>query len=206
MYYENMGELSTEQKNALSKIINSSQDLEKLIDSLLYVASSRKGGIKCSLVSLDLRKLLSEITNNVSHDAESKGIRLSLYIDSSLPMIKGDEEYLAKVFWNLLNNAIKFTTSGGNIILSASLIGDKVHISVEDTGIGIPHEQLESVFDDFYQVDGSPTRKYSGTGIGLFISKKIVISHGGDIWLESTKDVGTTVHVILPVYEQKTGI
>jgi PAS domain S-box-containing protein len=206
MYYENMGKLSTEQKNALSKIINSSQDLEKLIDSLLYVASSRKGGIKCSLVSLDLRKLLSEITNNVSHDAESKGIRLSLYIDSSLPMIKGDEEYLAKVFWNLLNNAIKFTTSGGNIILSASLIGDKVHISVEDTGIGIPHEQLESVFDDFYQVDGSPTRKYSGTGIGLFISKKIVISHGGDIWLESTKDVGTTVHVILPVYEQKTGI
>ena len=201
MYNGNMGDLSAEQKNALSKIINSSQDLEKLIDSLLYVASSRKGGIRCSLMRLDLHKLLSEIVNGISHDAESKGIKLSVTLDPSIPMIKGDKEYLAKVFWNLLNNAIKFTASEGSIILSASLIGDKIHISLEDTGIGIPNEQLDSVFDDFYQVDGSPTRKYGGTGIGLFISKKIIISHGGDIWLESTEDVGTTVHVILPVSE-----
>ncbi|MDK2831199.1 MAG: hypothetical protein PWQ75_951 [Methanolobus sp.] len=199
MHNGNMGELNTEQKNALSTIIQSSQDLEKLIDSLLYVASSRKEGLKCKLVYLDLSKLLSEIVSNFSHDAESKGINLSLNADPSLPAIKGDEEYLVKVFWNLLNNAIKFTGSGGNIILSASLLSDRIHVSVEDTGIGIPHEKLESVFDDFYQVDGSPTRKYGGAGIGLFISKKIITSHGGDIWLESTENVGTTVHVILPV-------
>jgi signal transduction histidine kinase len=78
-------------------------------------------------------------------------------------------------------------------------------VSISDNGIGIPEEKIESIFNDFYQVDGSLTRTYGGAGIGLFISKKIITTHGADIWLESKTETGTIVHVILPVnYSKKS--
>lgn len=199
LHSESVGTINPGQKKALDRIINASYKLEKLIDSLLYMASSKKETFSCSFSMVDLNLLLEDIYSNLLQDADSKGIRMSMDIVSSIPEIEGNEDHLGKVFWNLLNNAIKFTSRGGSVSLKASLIGDQVHISVEDNGIGIPEEKLASVFDDFYQVDGSPTRKYGGAGIGLFISKKIISTHGGDIWVESSEDKGTMVHVILPV-------
>ena len=118
-----------------------------------------------------------------------------------LPEIDGDRVRLEQVLTNLVENAIKFTPSGGHIHLSSTQIGDRVRLTVADTGIGIPAEEQEKIFDRFYQVDGSERRAYRGTGLGLSICKHIVERHQGRIWTESdgVPGHGSRFHVELPI-------
>ena len=112
--------------------------------------------------------------------------------------IMADDDRLIQVFDNLLGNAIKFTASGGAITVSAQDDGDYWRVSVQDTGIGIPTDKLDKIFERFYQVDGSTTRRFGGTGLGLAIAKEIVLNHDGKIWAESSVGQGSTFHVALP--------
>ncbi|HJH28357.1 MAG TPA: ATP-binding protein [Methanosarcinaceae archaeon] len=119
-------------------------------------------------------------------------------IAPDLLSINGDMDKLDQVFTNLIENATKFTHNGGKITVKAYNEDENVHITVSDTGIGISNEVISNIFDKFYQVDASTTRRYGGTGIGLYISKLIVEVHNGEIWAESEEGVGTTSHVVLP--------
>jgi len=114
-------------------------------------------------------------------------------------MVEGDKGKIGQVFNNLLSNAVKFNREGGEVAVLAELRHGTVSISVTDTGIGIPAEALDKVFDRFYQVDSSSTRKYEGTGIGLAISQDIVRLHGGRITVTSRLGEGATFHFTLPV-------
>ncbi|OPY19774.1 MAG: adaptive-response sensory kinase [Methanomethylovorans sp. PtaU1.Bin073] len=102
---------------------------------------------------------------------------------------------------NILDNAIKFTPLGGKISIFAAKEEEKIHISIQDNGIGIPPDLLPNLFQKFYQIDPSIRRKYGGTGLGLFICKKIVDAHKGKIWIESEQRKGTTVHILLPILQ-----
>jgi signal transduction histidine kinase len=110
-------------------------------------------------------------------------------------VVDGDNERLMQVFSNIVENAIKFTITG-EIIIKGEIDKGKVHITISDTGIGIPEERLKRIFDRFYQVDSSNKRKFQGAGLGLWISKKIIEAHGGRIWAES-KNRGSTFHILL---------
>jgi signal transduction histidine kinase len=122
----------------------------------------------------------------------------------SLPEIWGDEDRLVQVIMNLLINAIKFTPRKGKITIRGMDHIDHVKISISDTGIGIPAEKLTTVFNRFYQVDGSSNRKYGGVGLGLSICKSIIDKHYGSIWAQSNEH-GSTFHIILPKLRHNSG-
>jgi signal transduction histidine kinase len=148
---------------------------------------------------------LEEVINNCIHDqlpqAKNNGVILRTEIEDISP-VRADKDKLTDVLTNLIDNALKFTPKGGHIIVAARKVPSGVHIEVKDTGIGIPVDQIPHLFQRFYQVDSSTSRRYGGTGLGLHISKTIVEAHKGKIWIESEEGKGTTVHVELPIWQE----
>jgi signal transduction histidine kinase len=136
--------------------------------------------------------------NIVSEKLKHKGLTLEKDIAPQLPEIIGDIDYLPRVFVHILDNAIKFTNTGGKITVSVIEDDGFVHLIINDTGIGIAEANLEKVFQMFFQLDGSSTRNYGGNGLGLFMCKIIIEEHKGKIWIDSMPGQGTTVHILLP--------
>lgn len=197
---------SHDDKMELGMIERNAQRLLKLVNQLLDLSRLEAGtmGLKCS--PGDLVAFARLIVQSFHSMAEAKGIRYTF--DSSLDQLEifFDPEKLEKIMNNLLSNAFKFTPSGGEIaviIASGSKEDAKypdgfVEIIVRDTGIGIPAEHLEKIFDRFYQVDSSQTREYEGTGIGLALTKELVDLHHGTINVKCTTDEGTVFSIRLP--------
>jgi two-component system sensor histidine kinase VicK len=125
-------------------------------------------------------------------------IALESHIAPDLPPARADRDRINQVLDNLIGNAIKFSPQGGTITLRLEDAGEMLQVSVSDTGIGIPEEQVERIFERFYQVDGSATRKFGGAGLGLAIVKRIVEAHGGRIWVKSQLGLGSTFSFTLP--------
>lgn len=124
-----------------------------------------------------------------------KHLSIQLNIPDNL-FVHADREGLHDIFINLLSNAFKFTSDGGHIAIIASRKDDHVLHEVRDNGIGIPEDQIEKIFDEFYQVDGG---KHGGTGLGLAIVRRLVEEHGGKIWVESHLGKGSTFYFTLPI-------
>ena len=135
----------------------------------------------------------------MSPAAAAKGLSLTFEVDRTVPAaIVGDEGRLRQIALNLLANAVKFTHAGGVSLRAAveSGVGDEVtlHVEVRDTGIGIPDDKREQIFQPFAQADGSMTRQYGGTGLGLSVCARLVAAMGGRIWFESTPGAGSRFH------------
>jgi PAS domain S-box-containing protein len=194
-----LGELNEKQRDAMEKVMLSSERLKRLIDSLLYVSITEGGNVDYTFVPLRLTEVIESAICDRSPELISKGHIVEKDLPRDIPLIEGDLEYLMDVFVNLLDNAIKFTPSGGTIRISAVLEDNNIHVRIADNGIGIKEADLPKIFNRFYQVDGSSTRKYGGNGLGLYICKKIVEAHKGSIWLESIEKKGTIIHVSLPI-------
>ena len=126
------------------------------------------------------------------------GISLQLDAPDELPPILVDRDRINQVFDNLLGNAIKFSPRGGTITIRVEAVDDIVRLTIADTGVGIPADKLERVFDRFYQVDGSATRRFGGAGLGLAIVRRIIEAHGGQIWVESDLGQGSSFKFTLP--------
>jgi two-component system phosphate regulon sensor histidine kinase PhoR len=138
--------------------------------------------------------------------AQKKRHQISVEIPEGLPAVMGDGEKLAQVMINLLDNAIKYTPDGGRISIEAGLSSDKIQISVNDTGIGIPKKDLTRVFERFYRVDRARSRELGGTGLGLSIVKHIVEAHGGKVSVESEPGKGSRFTLSLPLGSSASGI
>lgn len=193
---ETMGKINKEQKKSLENILRNSNRLIKLIKELLDAGHLEKNILRLQFRSVSLNDILSKSIQDMHPQAKDKQISIIEDIEQ-LPDIWGDEERLCQTMANLLSNAIKFTPPKGKITVTAGEIRDKVKISIEDTGIGIPPDKLVSIFDRFYQVDGSSRRKYGGVGLGLTLCKSIIEKHHGSIWAESDGN-GSTFHIELP--------
>ncbi|MDD5473754.1 MAG: ATP-binding protein [Candidatus Methanoperedens sp.] len=193
---ETMGNINDEQQKSLEIILRNSDRLIRLIKELLDAAHLKKNrmGLQFGLVSLN--SILSKSIQDIHPQAKDKHITIIQDIQP-LPRVWGDEERLMEVMTNLLSNAIKFTPQKGKITVAAGEDTNHVNISVADTGIGIPAEKLSCIFDRFYQVDGSTSRKYGGVGLGLSICKGILEKHKGSIRAESNGN-GSTFHITLP--------
>jgi signal transduction histidine kinase len=133
--------------------------------------------------------------------AEEKDLRISVNLGHSLPDIAADRRRLAEVLQNLLDNAIQYTPSGGQIMISASGDGSDVTFTVSDTGIGIPRADQPRIFERFYRVDVARSREVGGTGLGLSIAKHLVEAHGGRIWVESDLGHGSQFHFTVPIFD-----
>jgi signal transduction histidine kinase/DNA-binding response OmpR family regulator len=174
--------------------------LLKLINDLLDFSKIEADGMVVDKRQCNFTDLLSDCVSNAETGASSQGIQISFEDKTDGLMMLLDPELMEKAVYNLLGNAIKFNKPGGSIQVSLSQREEECYISITDSGIGIPGDKLESIFDRFGQADTSITRKYEGTGIGLALVKEIVQLHDGHIQVESNLDQGTKFVIVLPIY------
>ncbi|WP_156484169.1 PAS domain-containing hybrid sensor histidine kinase/response regulator, partial [Janthinobacterium agaricidamnosum] len=191
--------LLPEQRRHLDTVRQAGRALLRLLNEILDTAKLDKGAVELELDDYNLVALLDELSSTFGGNARNKGLAMELRYDPLLPVnVYGDELRLRQVISNLLDNAIKFTTSG-SVTLSAQVEGEQLHIVVQDTGIGIPPDRLEAIFDPFVQADNSTTRRFGGTGLGTTISRQLVTLMQGKIWADSQAGFGTAFHVLLPL-------
>jgi len=187
------------QREVLETVARQTERLTGLINNLLDVSRMESGWLKLEKGPVQIRDVIREVVAEVRLMAEGKQIALVDDIAPELPIVFADQERLAQVIRNLAHNAIKFTLSGGRIVISAAESEGNLVISVEDDGVGISGEAMPHLFERFYQADSSDTRSAGGTGLGLYICRQIVIAHGGSIWAESEVGKGSTFHFSVPI-------
>jgi heavy metal sensor kinase len=181
----------------LGSILEECERLTRLTEQLLALAREDAGVARQADQRVDLSALLESVAETMRPLAESKGVEFKAQTNGHAE-VRGDPGRLRQVFYNLLDNAIKYTPPGGTVaVKSGQEEGDAV-VTVRDTGPGIPPEHLPRVFDRFYRVDRARSREEGGTGLGLSIARSIVAAHGGRIELSSTPGQGTTCTVTLP--------
>jgi signal transduction histidine kinase len=193
---EDMGPINERQRESLSIVAEKTNSVTRLVSDIIFLEQIERESLQLSTVQLtDLARLAlqgCEVT------AAAAGIQLRAEVEPDLPTVVADRDRVNQVFDNLLANAIKFSPVGGTITIRLQQQDDAILASVTDTGIGIPPDQLHRVFERFYQVDGSATRRFGGAGVGLAIVKRIVEAHGGRIWVESELGKGSSFRFTIP--------
>jgi signal transduction histidine kinase len=168
-----------------------------MIEDLLELTTLKRGEARLDLTQFDPRDALHEAVFDTP--GLPKGVALRIEApDDAMPTMSSDRKRVVKVLGSLLSNAYKFTHEG-EVTASVELRGDMVRFGVRDTGIGIAPEKQELVFDEFRQVDGSSTRRFGGSGLGLALARQLARSLGGEIHLQSTVNEGSTFTVELPL-------
>jgi GAF domain-containing protein len=191
-----MGPLEEEQRSALDVVTEKTRGLVRLVEDIM--ALQQPSGVGFQPEPVSLVELGRAALKGAFAGANAAGLTLVDEIPDDLVLVRGDPGRLGQVLDNLLSNAIKFTPQGGQITLRMRSEPEAVLIEVEDTGMGIREDQVDRVFDRFYQVDGSPTRRYGGTGLGLAIVKQFVEQHGGTVGVHSQLGQGSTFYFTLP--------
>ena len=190
--------LDTE-KQFLGVISSESERMARIVTDLLTLSKLDYGRMELRMTRFSLADMLHNVANAMKLTAEDSGHALAVDTPDDLPKIVGDRERIEQVVVNILSNAVKYTPSGGHIRLSArELSGNRVRITVEDDGVGIPAADVPRLFERFYRVDKARSRAAGGTGLGLAIAKEIVEQHEGKIALASEYGKGTTVTITLP--------
>jgi len=192
-----VGEVSEKQRQYLENIGREVGRLESYIHSFLEISRLEAGQIELQLQPLALDGLLVELVEGFRLPAAEKDISLALELPESLPRIQGDSLLLVRVFANLLDNGIKYSSAGASIEVRAALVEGGIEVSVRDQGVGIAPDKLDYIFDSFYQIP-QEARKEQGTGLGLSAVQAIVEAHGGSIRVSSTPCVGSCFVVFLP--------
>jgi signal transduction histidine kinase len=176
----------------LENIIRNVDRQARLINDILDLTKIEAGRMGFQFEQVDFKYIVTVAIENIRPIAQKNHITIIEDIPDKLSIISADKEKLIIVLNNLLSNALKFTPDGGTIHLSAREYQDYIEIKVKDTGIGIEKEQLDKLFDKFYQVDSPSRRKIGGSGLGLSISSEIIKAHGSKIHVESEPGQGST--------------
>ncbi len=184
------GNLSKKAVLNLKLISSSAKRLASLINDILDYSKLRNSDIPLVVKNIDLRQIVEVVLTVVKATAPSKKLELINEVSNQFPAVSGDENRLQQILFNLMGNAVKFTEEG-QVKVSAQDKGSHVIIHVKDTGCGIPEDKLEAIFQSFEQVDGTTTRNYGGTGLGLPITRKLVELHGGRISVQSFEQKGS---------------
>jgi len=191
--------LTSEQRNLLGTVNDSADTLLSIINDILDVSKVEAGRMELETISFNIRQRLQDAIGAVALRANEKGLELATYVEANVPdYVIGDPGRLRQIVINLLGNSIKFTDSGEVVLrMKADSKSDNevvLHVTVADTGIGIPKEKQSLIFEAFTQADNSTTRNYGGTGLGLTICAQLVSLMGGRIWVESEPRRGSTFH------------
>lgn len=190
---ESLGPLAEEQKHALQVSQQSTARLEGLIEDLIMVSLASRGELSIRLAEVDICQTAGLVTRSFTGRAQERGIALRTEMDDKIPLVQGDPQKINWALSQLIDNAVKFTSTGGSVTVSVKREGaNLVMVSVADTGIGIAPHRLNEIFEPFHQLDGSSTRRYGGTGLGLSLVRQIVEAHGSMLDVQSVEGRGTT--------------
>lgn len=192
------GEVNSTQKEYLAIIGNNVERLDGIVGTLLDISKLEAGKIKLACEIANINRLISQVVYMLVRQAEKKKIKLTYKSPRELPSARVDVDKITQVLINLIENAFKYTSEGGSINVKAKRVKDFIEVSVSDTGIGIQLEDKERVFDKFYQIGLKPGPGAKGVGLGLAITKQIVLMHGGKIWVDSIPGKGSTFTFTVP--------
>ncbi len=196
---ESLGSITSDQSFALDVMHRAYERLEQLVNDLLRFSKASQGEFTLHIAPLSVLALLQHAIRQSAEFARRKQITLHTDLPEQLPLVEGDQEKITWVLLQLLENAIKFTNPGGRIDV-ATFAGERgITIRVQDTGVGIPPERLEEIFEPFHQLDSSSTRRFGGTGLGLALVARILEAHGVLPKVRSQVGVGTTFEFTLPI-------
>ena len=196
------GEINENQKKFLSIAERNINRLASIVNNLLDLSRIESGKIRMKPEEMDLRGAIEFTLLSLKAQADGKSTQLTMDVKEELPSVYADGEKVAQILTNLIGNAIKFTPQGGTVSLSAKPFGEDrqmVAVSVRDSGVGIPEDQLDRIFDKFYQVEDCLGHSVEGMGLGLAITKGLVEAHHGKIWVESEVGKGSVFTFTLPV-------
>lgn len=197
-------DLTKKQRKYIEQIDNSSKILLAIINDILDLSKIEAGKLTIENINFNLHKTVNSSINMVSFAARNKGLKLFIRYDRSIPdELYGDSLRISQVLTNLLSNAVKFTTVGDVTLYISNIEGNRFRFEVRDTGLGIKESEQKKLFHAFSQADGSTTRNYGGTGLGLTISKQIVELMGGRIWFESLYGIGSSFIFEIELLEAK---
>ena len=197
------GEINQEQQQCIEDILGSGQHLLQLINDVLDISKIESGRVELYLEKFSFKELIEDIRGTVELLTGKKSQHFEVAVADKVDKLYADKRKIKQVLLNLLGNAVKFTPEKGKIILEVGQDRDNYVVSVVDNGLGIPQEQHEIIFDEFRQLDGSHTRKYEGSGLGLALAKRFVELHQGKIWVESELDKGSRFSFALPISTSK---
>lgn len=194
------GELTTEQEEHIQFMVRRAEDLSHLVDDMLDLSKIEADRLEVKPEPLNLEQSLAEVVSQLKPMAASKELYLNLEIEEDMPQVLADSYRVRQVVINMVSNALKFTEKGGVSIRCMRLKNyNLMRVSVHDTGIGISPAALDYIFEAFRQADGSTTRRFGGTGLGLTIAKKLIELQGGEVAVESTIGEGSTFSFTLPI-------
>jgi two-component system sensor histidine kinase BarA len=190
---ESLGPLTSEQKHAMDVSQRASGRLDSMIEDLIMFSLASRGEMSMKQEAVDVARFVNLAVKSASRKAEERSVHLNAVIDDGLPLVQADPQKIGWVLSQLLDNGIKFTPSNGRVVVSAGLEGPNlVMIAVTDTGIGIPSNRQQEIFEPFHQLDGSSTRQHGGTGLGLSLVRQIIEAHGSLLDVQSIEGRGTT--------------
>jgi len=198
LYDGTLGPVNDLQKDKLKKIRENVDKLADMVGKMSEISSLETQPYQVNKKLVSLEELVSELADTMSFLFKNKRIDVKVDIPSSLPLVEVDRKKLEQVLVNLLNNALKYTPEGGQIIISASDMDADILVSIHDTGIGIPKKDLDKIFSGFYHSGYKLSYEYKGPGLGLAISRKIIEGHGGRIWADSETGKGSTFFFTIP--------
>lgn len=193
MITESLGNITDEQKHALQISQQSAGRLESLIEDLIMVSLASRGELSITQDDVDIKRIANLAVKSSQAKAAQRGIKLQVVVDEDIPLVQADSQKTAWVLHQLIDNGLKFTSSEGSVVVSVKREGENlVIVSVTDTGIGIPANRIDDIFESFHQLDGSSTRRYGGTGLGLSLVRQIVEAHGSMLEVQSMEGHGST--------------
>ena len=196
------GPLEEKQQDFVKRGMNKIDSLLELINDLLDVAKIEAGKYVQHQVPTDIGQIIEETVALMEPRAKEQGITLT-HSYHNLKLVQADPKNIEEIFNNLVSNAINYSPEGGRVTITARSLPEYMEVKVEDTGVGIPPEELPKIFDKFYRVKHPKTRQVIGTGLGLAIVRGVIEAHHGTIDVESIPDKGTTFRILLPVIEPK---
>jgi len=194
------GSINDKQKEYLGDILNSGRHLLHLINDMLDLVKVQAGKVELSAERFSLREAIGEVCAGIRPIAETKRIAVKVEIAPGLDFVTLDQQRFKQILYNLLSNALKFTDDGGHVGVEAALHGkESLQLAVSDDGIGIRREDIGRLFTEFEQLETGTARRFGGTGLGLALTRSLVILHGGEIGVESEFGMGSTFRVTLPL-------
>jgi signal transduction histidine kinase len=191
------------QRSSAVEILDASRRLARLIDDLLSVSRMESGRLVLDPRPLDLAAVVERILSPFRAMAAKHTLRTKL--PGSLPVVWGDPDKVEQILTNLVGNAIKYSPGGGEVLVTVDHDGETVQVSVRDQGIGMSPRDMGQLFEKFYRVDREEVRRAGGTGLGLYITKRLVEMHGGRLWAESWPGVGSVFRFTLPTSDELAG-
>lgn len=196
---ESLGPLTGEQRKAVEVLKRSNQRLNGLIDNLLFISFDQEDKLFLNLKSTLLSDFIGDIAQRTREKVEAQKLQFVSKIPEKLPPVSIDAGKMDWAISQLTDNAIKFNRPNGKVAIKLEKGAEFVKLIVQDSGIGIPQDKLKEIFEPFYQIDSSSTRKYGGAGLGLSLAKRIVESHGSQISSESVMGKGSCFTFYLPI-------